>query len=128
MAAERGRVAVVTGANKGIGFSIAQQLIESAQFGRVILGCRDESRGRAAAAALQRSVSGGSAAVVVEFESLDIASSESIESFAARMETVVGRCDCLVNNAAIAFKGADPTPFAAQTAPTLAINYWVRDK
>ena len=34
-----------------------------------------------------------------------------------------GRLDTLVNNAAIAFKGADPTPFEQQTAPTLDINY-----
>ena len=36
------RVAVVTGANKGIGFCIAQQLVASEQFGRVILACRNE--------------------------------------------------------------------------------------
>lgn len=33
------------------------------------------------------------------------------------------RIDVLVNNAAIAFKGADPTPFAQQTRPTLATNF-----
>ena len=34
-----------------------------------------------------------------------------------------GRCDVLVNNAGIAFKDADPTPFAEQTKPTLDVNY-----
>ena len=32
--------------------------------------------------------------------------------------------DLLINNAAIAFKAADPTPFDKQTAPTLAVNYY----
>lgn len=40
------------------------------------------------------------------------------------MNTKVGRCDGLVNNAAIAFKGSDPTPFEGQTGPTMKVNYW----
>jgi NAD(P)-dependent dehydrogenase (short-subunit alcohol dehydrogenase family) len=51
--AAAGRVAVVTGANKGIGYHIAQQLAASAQFGRVVVACRDPGRGRAAAEALR---------------------------------------------------------------------------
>ena len=34
------RVAVVTGANKGVGYYIAQQLVQSREFGVVVLGCR----------------------------------------------------------------------------------------
>ena len=44
------RLAVVTGANKGIGFHIASQLLEANH--RVILACRSEELGRAAAKAL----------------------------------------------------------------------------
>jgi NAD(P)-dependent dehydrogenase (short-subunit alcohol dehydrogenase family) len=37
-------VAVVTGANKGIGFHIAKQLIESGKFGKVVVACRNKVR------------------------------------------------------------------------------------
>ena len=108
------RTVVVTGANKGIGACIAEQLCLSKEFGRVILACRNEEEGRKAAARL---------GIVAEFAHLDISDPMSIDRFATHMATVVGRCDGLVNNAAIAFKQADPTPFARQTAPTLDTNY-----
>jgi len=106
------RVAVVTGANKGIGFHVAQQLLASCTV--VILACRDASRGEAAV----RRLSDPKA----RFMQLDIGDEASIATFAAAVEQDVGRVDVLVNNAAIAFKAADPTPFAGQTEPTLKIN------
>lgn len=106
------RVAVVTGANKGIGFHVAQQLLASCTV--VILACRDASRGEAAV----RTLSDPKA----RFMQLDIGDEASIATFAAAVEQDVGRVDVLVNNAAIAFKAADPTPFAGQTEPTLKIN------
>ena len=110
-----GRVAIVTGANKGIGYCIAQQLAESGKFSRIILGCRSEERGHEAAAKL-----GG----ITECAKLDLADSASIDAFAADIQSRVGRCDVLVNNGAIAFKGSDPTPFKEQTEPTLRSNYY----
>ena len=106
------RVAVVTGANKGIGYCIAQSLVQSGLFGSVILACRDEARGKAAATSLG-----------AEFLKLEVGNSESTASFAAAVAAQYGRLDVLVNNAAIAFKDSDPTPFEGQTAPTLNINY-----
>jgi carbonyl reductase 1 len=108
------RTVVVTGANKGIGACIAEQLYLSGEFGRVILACRNEEEGRKAAARL------GAGA---EFALLDISDPASIDYFAKHMATIVLRCDGLINNAAIAFKQADPTPFAQQAAPTLGTNY-----
>lgn len=108
------RVAVVTGANKGIGYCIAEQLLASKQFARVIMACRSEALGKAAASRL-----GG------EFAQLDLADRESIDRFADFVASPeVGRLDCLVNNGALAFKNADPTPFAEQTRPTLNVNYF----
>ena len=107
-----GRVAVVTGGNKGIGYHIADSLVRSGLFGAVVIGCRDEGRGQKAARELG-----------CDFMQLEIGNAASTASFASAFTQKYGRLDALVNNAAIAFKGADPTPFEQQTAPTLDINY-----
>ena len=106
------RVAVVTGANKGIGYHIAAQLIASRLFGTVVLACRDEGRGLHAARQL-----GG------EYLPLTLGDEASALAFATAVRERYGRCDVLVNNAGTAFKGSDPTPFAEQTRPTLNVNY-----
>jgi carbonyl reductase 1 len=85
--------------------------VQSGIFSTVILGCRHPGRGLEAAKAV-----GG------EYMPLDISSSESIQKFAESVRSSHGRLDCLVNNAAIAFKAADPTPFEGQTKPTLDTN------
>ena len=55
---------------------------------------------------------------------VDISNPKSVSSFTATVETTKGKLDGLVNNAGTAFKSSDPTPFAEQTGPTLATNYW----
>eukprot|EP00746_Dinoflagellata_sp_MGD_P041677 gnl/MRDRNA2_/MRDRNA2_20077_c0_seq1.p1 gnl/MRDRNA2_/MRDRNA2_20077_c0~~gnl/MRDRNA2_/MRDRNA2_20077_c0_seq1.p1 ORF type:complete len:285 (-),score=47.31 gnl/MRDRNA2_/MRDRNA2_20077_c0_seq1:125-979(-) len=106
------RVAVVTGANKGIGYHIADQLVKAGGL-RVIVACRDASRGQKAAAELG-----------AEYAQLDISDENSIANFINLMNTQYGRIDILVNNAALAFKAADPTPFKQQTKPTLRTNFY----
>lgn len=54
-----GRVAVVTGANKGIGYHIARQLAASGQFTDVVLACRDGARGEAARRRMESEVTNG---------------------------------------------------------------------
>ena len=105
-------VAIVTGANKGVGYHIAAQLVASRLFGTVVLACRDPGRGTAAA----REVGG-------EFLPLTVGDPQSATALAVAVKEKYGRCDLLVNNAAIAFKGSDPTPFHEQTKPTLDINF-----
>ncbi|KAG6512358.1 hypothetical protein ZIOFF_030469 [Zingiber officinale] len=89
-----GRVAVVTGANKGIGLEICRQL--SARGVTVVLTSRDEERGLAAVRKLEAS---GSADVV--FHQLDVNKSASIASLGDFIHTRFGKLDILVNNAAI---------------------------
>lgn len=87
------RVALVTGANRGIGFEIARQLAAAGL--RVILSARDEQRGRSAAAAL---VSEG---LDVHPCRLDVADGASVQQALALIERDFSRLDVLINNAAV---------------------------
>jgi NAD(P)-dependent dehydrogenase (short-subunit alcohol dehydrogenase family) len=87
------RVAVVTGANRGIGREVVRRLAREG-FG-VVLGSRDAERGRAAADEL-----GGVDAGIVACR-LDVTDDASVHAAAAWLEQELGRCDALVNNAAI---------------------------
>lgn len=86
------RVALVTGANKGIGFEIVREL---ARLGlRVFLGARNPKAGRAAAEKLSKEGD-------VVFIEIDIANGESISRAAAEVARQTDRLDVLVNNAGI---------------------------
>ena len=88
--AENGRVALVSGGNRGIGLEIVRQLAERGL--TVVLGSRDGEQGRAAAAGL-------SGSVVVR--QLDVADPESVDRLSRSVEEKFGRLDVLVNNAGI---------------------------
>jgi NAD(P)-dependent dehydrogenase (short-subunit alcohol dehydrogenase family) len=87
---ENGRVALVSGGNRGIGLEVCRQLAERGV--TVVMGSRDAEQGRFAAAKLPDGV------VVHQ---LDVADAESVERLAISVEEEFGRLDILVNNAAI---------------------------
>ena len=87
---ENGRVALVSGGNRGIGLEVCRQLADRGL--TVVMGSRDAEQGRAAAAELP----GG---VVVH--QLDVSDPESVERLSGSIEEEFGRLDVLVNNAAI---------------------------
>ena len=119
------RVAVVTGANKGIGYFIALQLGLSGLFSDIILGCRDANRGATAMQEIQGQIDQKVNNVKVHSLPLEIGNDKSQTEFCQRMqEEFGGSLDVLVNNAGFAYKGADPTPFEKQTAKTLQTNYY----
>jgi NAD(P)-dependent dehydrogenase (short-subunit alcohol dehydrogenase family) len=95
------RVAVVTGANKGIGLEIARQLGRAGH--TVYLGARDAERGRAAAEKLR--AEGLDARTLA----LDVTDAASVAAAAAQVEKEAGRLDALVNNAAIAIDDGPPS-------------------
>ena len=92
------RVAVVTGANRGIGFEICRQLARRGGM-RVVLTARNEAKGGAAAKKLR------SDGLDVDSHVLDVADEASIRALAGWLEATCKRCDVLVNNAGIM---ADP--------------------
>ena len=119
------RVAVVTGANKGIGYFVALQLGLSGLFSDIILGCRDSTRGATAMREIQHQINQKLRDVKVHSLPLEIGNTQSQTEFCQRMEQEFGgSIDVLVNNAGFAYKGADPTPFEQQTAKTFQTNYY----
>ena len=95
------RVAVVTGANKGIGLEIARQLAQAGH--TVYLGARDEARGREAAEKLRAE---GLDARPLR---LDVTDDASVAAAAGALEKEAGRLDALVNNAGIAIDDGPPS-------------------
>jgi NAD(P)-dependent dehydrogenase (short-subunit alcohol dehydrogenase family) len=87
------RVAVVTGANRGIGLEVTRQL--AGRGDTVILGTRDLSRGEQALASL------GPLAGTVLVRPLDVTSATDAGRLAAELAGRFGRVDVLINNAAI---------------------------
>jgi NAD(P)-dependent dehydrogenase (short-subunit alcohol dehydrogenase family) len=91
------RVAVVTGANRGIGFETCRQLAKHGM--KVVLTARDEIKGRDAAERLRREE------LDVDFLPLDVSDDASVRELASRIKTTYGHVDVLVNNAGIMIDG-----------------------
>lgn len=85
---------------------------------KTIVACRNADLGTQAVATLKGE------GYDAEFRQLDIADKSSITTFADQLQADYPSIDILVNNAAIAFKGSDPTPFARQARPTIYVNYF----
>ena len=116
------RVAVVTGANKGIGLEIARGLLrELSDTTDVVLTARDVQRGEAAAQELRAAA--GDAGERLVFRQLDLCDSASVDAFREWLGGAYDGLDCLVNNAGFAFKSAATEPFAQQAEETCAVNF-----
>lgn len=104
------KIALVTGANKGIGFAIAQGL--GAIGFTVAIGARQDAR---RAGAVDRLRAAGVDAFGV---ALDVTSDDSVTAAAATIEQMAGRLDVLVNNAGISGR----TDSGAQDPTTLDLD------
>ncbi|MEU4230541.1 SDR family oxidoreductase [Nonomuraea sp. NPDC026600] len=91
--------ALITGANKGIGFEIARLLGERGV--TAIVGARDEERGKAAAERLGQ-----------PYVRIDVTDADSVQAAAKWIEQEYGKLDILVNNAGIVVWQEDGRPSA----------------
>eukprot|EP00928_Gymnodinium_smaydae_P033312 TRINITY_DN23897_c0_g1_i1.p1 TRINITY_DN23897_c0_g1~~TRINITY_DN23897_c0_g1_i1.p1 ORF type:complete len:310 (-),score=24.41 TRINITY_DN23897_c0_g1_i1:143-1072(-) len=105
------QVAVVTGGNRGIGFEIARACV-SAGF-RVVITVRDEGQGEKVAQVLG-----------CEYIYLDLNDERSILACAAEVRARYGQIDVLINNASMAYKHDDPTPWTQKVRTTVTTNFF----
>jgi NAD(P)-dependent dehydrogenase (short-subunit alcohol dehydrogenase family) len=89
------RIAVVTGANRGIGLEVVRQLAAAGD--TIVLGTRDLAAGERAAVSVPASAAGGRVLV----RRLDVTDHASIDAIAEELAADQGRVDVIVNNAAI---------------------------
>ncbi|MGW2219114.1 SDR family NAD(P)-dependent oxidoreductase, partial [Nonomuraea sp. NPDC001684] len=98
-------IALITGANRGVGRAVARRLADRGA--TVLLGSRDLGRGEEAAEALR--YGGGDVHAIV----LDVTDAATIEAAAGRIGDRFGRLDVLVNNAGISGSPGPTEPAAA---------------
>jgi NAD(P)-dependent dehydrogenase (short-subunit alcohol dehydrogenase family) len=92
---QSGRLAVVTGANSGLGLGTARELARAGA--TVVMACRNMEKGAEAEEAIKREVSDAS----VELRALDLGSLDSVRDFAERFRSEHDSLDLLVNNAGV---------------------------
>ena len=108
------RIALVAGANKGMGLEIARQLGKSGSF--VLVGTRNPAFGEAAS---ERLCSEG---VDARYVQVDLTEPATITAAAADIESQEGRLDILVNNAGVSTPGDGSPSVASLEAVRLIVS------
>jgi NAD(P)-dependent dehydrogenase (short-subunit alcohol dehydrogenase family) len=126
--AKEQRIALVTGANKGIGFEVARDLARKGF--HVFLGARNEKAGEAAAEKLRKEGEEDYGEITVL--KIDVSKPDSIRSAAEEFSRKSDRLDALVNNAGILLDDdkdvltAAPEIFETTCAQTRSARCWWR--
>jgi len=105
------QVAVVTGGNRGIGYEIVRGCLRAGF--HVALTARDLGAGQRVAQELGCDVL-----------QLDLTDAESIAACAGEVRRRYGSVDVLINNASMAYKHADPTPWTQKTRTSVTTNFF----
>ena len=101
------RIALVTGANRGIGFEVARQLAQKGI--EVLLASRDTARGEKAAEQM------AAENLSVTFIQLDVTNQASIDLAVTEVANAYGRLDILVNNSGVYVKEPRPSELTLET-------------
>ena len=105
------RVALVSGANRGIGLETVRQLSRLGVM--AVIGCRDVAKGRSAAEQLK------SEGFEIPVVALDVVDPASITAAVGEVERLFGRLDVLVNNAGILIDGPSSGASVATVDPQI---------
>ena len=108
-----GRVALVTGGSRGLGFAVARELVTAGA--RVAVCARDEARLERA-----RELLGGDVLAVP----CDVGDRAEVDALVARIEAELGPVELLVNNAGVISVGPLPTQDVAEFEQALATQLW----
>jgi NAD(P)-dependent dehydrogenase (short-subunit alcohol dehydrogenase family) len=92
---QHGRLAVITGANSGLGFHTSRAL--AAKGAQVVMACRNLEKGQAAADLIRKDNPGAS----LEVMALDLAKLASVQAFATAFKQTHSKLDLLINNAGV---------------------------
>lgn len=99
----KGKIAIVTGANTGLGYETALALYQAGA--KVYVACRSKDKALDAIERIEKAGSGGE----LVFGQLDLSSLESVNAFALRFKSDESRLDLLVNNAGVMIPPASTT-------------------
>jgi NAD(P)-dependent dehydrogenase (short-subunit alcohol dehydrogenase family) len=105
------KTAIVTGANKGLGLSVARHLIQNDY--KVVLACRDKSKGQKAEEFLGENA---------RFLEVDLSSLESINRFSTQISQSYEGIDILYNNAGLIYQDFNLTEEGFESM--IAVNYF----
>lgn len=109
------KVALITGANKGLGYEMARQLAQAGV--TVVLAARDQAKGQAAADKLKHE------GLDVQFLKLDVTDKNDYAAAAAFLEKNFGKLDILINNAGISADGLAGTSVSQTTDQSLRSTF-----
>ena len=113
--AQTKKVALITGANKGLGYEMAKQLAQAGV--KVVVAARDTAKGEAAVEKLKHE------GLDVEFLKLDVTDKEDFPKAAEFIESKFGKLDILINNAGISADGLAGTSVSATTEHSLRTTF-----
>ncbi|KAF1967420.1 NAD(P)-binding protein [Bimuria novae-zelandiae CBS 107.79] len=116
-------VVLITGANSGIGFELAAQLLQKGTY-HVLVGSRSAQKGTTALQELQSRKYPGTA----EFLPLDVTDDSTITAAASTVEKTHGKLDILVNNAAVALPAGTEREQLQTAFNTNATGPWILTK